>query len=302
MVIGSPADFSLGRERRGGDPIVSDCSATIASLSSLQELHLSKNNYPQVDFDPAFQHKSLKRLHINDNSLSDWREIEKLSPAFPNLQILVATSNPLADVPPLDPSVFPELSSLNLNGAKISNWKCIDQLNALAKLKELSLLKLPLTASMEMKTRRFAVVARLPKLRKLNKSEISESEREDAERWLIRQCGRDSNPPAVYDSLVQKHGSLSPLAVVDLSPKPVGNIEFCYEDRRSEIHRVKLNKSVSSLKKWVGQRISVAPSSFRLIYVHTDVTLADEIMSISSKRLHSYGVEDGDKIHVQMLH
>ena len=255
-----------------------------------------------MDFDPTFQHKSLKRLHINDNSLADWREIEKLSPAFPGLQILVATSNPLAEVPPLDPSVFPELNSLNLNGAKISKWKCIDQLNALSRLNELSLLKLPLAAEMEEKNRRFAIVARLPKLKKLNKSDISESEREDAERWLIRQCMRDPNPPTVYDSLVKKHGNLSPLAEVDMTPKLEANIEFCYEDfRRSEIHRVKLNQSVSSLTKWVGRRIHLAGSKFRLIYVHTDETLDEELMWSPSKRLYSFDVEDGDRIRVQII-
>ena len=271
-----------------------------ASLSSLQELHLSKNNYLQVNFDPAFQHKSLKRLHINNNSLSDWREIEKLSPAFPNLQILVATSNPLSEIPPPDPCVFPELSSLNLNGAKISKWKCIEQLNALASIKDLSLLKLPLAASMEEKTRRFAIVARLPKLRKLNKSDISESEREDAERWLIRQCEKDPSRPAVYDSLVTKYGSLNPLAAVDMTPKPKANIEFCYDDRRSEIHCIKLNQSTSSLKKWVSQRIGATPSNFRLCYFnieYSDWTL----MRYNSKRLYSYDMKDGDQIHVQML-
>ena len=276
-----------------------------ASLSSLQELHLSKNNYLQVNFDPAFQHQSLKRLHINDNSLSDWREIEKLSPAFPNLQILVATSNPLSEIPPPDPCVFPELSSLNLNGAKISKWKCIEQLNALASIKDLSLLKLPLAASMEEKTRRLAIVARLPKLRKLNKSEISETEREDAERWLIRQSEKGPNRPAVYDSLVKKHGSLNPLAAVDMTPKATIEICYLYDDGRSELHCVNLNQSTSSLKKWVSQRIGTTPSSFRMFYVEPLLCLTEypdsTLMRNNSKRLYSYGMKDGDQIHVQML-
>ena len=269
-------------------------------IHSLQELHLNKNEYSQVNLDPSFQHTTLKRLHINNNLFLEWTEIEKFSSAFPNLQALVALSNPLSGIPVRN-TVFPELTSLNLNGTKISDWASIEQLNSLPKLSDLALLKVPLCKGMEEKKRRMAVVARMPNLTKLNKSMISDTEREDAERWLIRNHEHDSNHPAIYTSLVEKHGTLNPLADVDFSRNEV-RLEFIFDDRASEIHHINLCQTTLQLKRWLGKRIGMRPSTLRLIYVDTEVVeyYYSEEMRWNGKYLDAYRMKDGDKIEVRM--
>ena len=275
----------------------------------MQELHLSSNGYSFVDLDPDFKHTALKRLHINDNSLSNWKDFQKLSPAFPNLQALVATSNPLAEISPIDPcsASFPELKLFNLNSSSLDKWESVENLAALVKLTDISLLKMPLGAELQEKQRRFAVIARLPNLKKLNKSEITETEREDAERWLIRTYEHDPNPPAVYSSLHQKHGTLDPLVDIDLSPQLKATVEFCFEDRRSELHSIHLQQTTLQLKRWLGKHLGVPPSSFRLFFVELGekvgemgVNLGGELMCYGSTCLYRYKIKDGDRIYVQM--
>ena len=275
----------------------------------MQELHLSNNGYSFVDLDPDFKHTALKRLHINDNSLSNWKDFQKLSPAFPNLQALVATSNPLAEISPIDPcsASFPELKSLNLNSSSLDKWESVENLAALVKLTDISLLKMPLGAELQEKQRRFAVIARLPNLKKLNKSEITETEREDAERWLIRTYEHDPNPPAVYSFLYQKHGTLDPLVDIDLSPQLKATVEFCFEDCRSELHSIHLQQTTLQLKRWLGKHLGVPPSSFRLLFVELGEKLGElgvnfggELMCYGSTCLYRYKIKDGDRIYVQM--
>ena len=71
-----------------------------------------------------------------------------------------------------------------------------------------------------MRERRFSVIARMPALRWLNKSEISSTER-NAERWLIQlRIGshRDNTErPKVYQTLVDTHCLLQPVLDLDLS-------------------------------------------------------------------------------------
>lgn len=269
-------------------------------MLSLQELHLSQNGYSEVALVPSFVHPALKKLHINNNQLSNWREIEKLSTAFPSLTTVVATSNPLADIPPVREGVFPELQTLNLNKSSLSTWTAVEHLSALSRLTDLSLLRLPLGAELEEKKRRYAVIARMPRLKKLNKSDVTDSEREDAERWLIRQYENDQNPPAVYQSLVQKHGILDQLAQVDLSPKKEATVEFHFEDRDTEVHCIKLYQTTLQLKRWVGKRIGMPTSTFRLAYLDQDSICGGVMMTFNSKYLYTYQMQDGDQIHVLM--
>ena len=281
----------------------------ITYISRLQELHLSNNGYSFVNLDPDFNHTALKRLHINDNSLSNWKDFQKLSPAFPNLQILVATLNPLTEISPIDlcSALFPELKSLNLNSSSLEKWESVENLAAMGKLTDISLLKMPLGAELQEKQRRFAVIARLPNLKKLNKSEITETEREDAERWLIRTYDHDPNPPAVYSSLHQKHGTLDPLVDIDLSPQLKATVEFCFDDRRSELHCIHLQQTTLQLKRWLSKHLGVPPSSFRLFYVEAGQKLGEngvnyggEFMNYGSTCLYRYKIKDGGRIYVQM--
>lgn len=168
--------------------------------------------------DPAFTHNSLQRLHINNNGISEWAELEKLGHTFPALHTLVAIANPLSKitVPIASPHIFPSLNCLTLNSTQLSKWSSIEALATFPDLVDLSLLNVPLGQHMRESERRFAIIARLPSLQLLNKSQVTPTERENAERWAIRHYHDKKDKLHTYQQLVNIHGLLQPLADVNL--------------------------------------------------------------------------------------
>ena len=269
-------------------------------LFSLQELHLSNNDYSTVDFDPSFSHPSLSRLHFNNNTISKWEEITKLSSAFPGLQKLVAGSLPVAEISQQSTELFPSLSSLYLNDSSLSNWESIEHLSSLPKLSNLSILNLPLSAHLEEKEQRFAVIGRLPELQTLNKSSITETEREDAERWLIRQFMDDATPPPIYHTLVAKHGIVNRLAEVDLRPKTKATVEITFQDK-CEQHTININHTLKKFKKWLSENIvGLPPSEIRVFYLDVGAVFGEIEIRHDQRELYRYKVKDGDKFHIEL--
>ena len=306
---------------------------------SLQELHLANNGYTGVNFDPTFSHHSLQRLYVNNNLLTRWAELERLGHAFPTLHTLIAIGTPLADTEEEEEeeeeegegeeegkgeretekgeeekgegmgAVFPCLCCLSLNSTRLSHWPTVDTLASLPQLQELSLLGVPLTADMDTKEARFAIIARLPGLLKLNKSPVSEVEREQAERWAIRtyRGQGERERPAGYQRLVEAHGDVPSLAEVDMTPHHQATLEFHLEfpeRERTEVRSINLRQSTSQLKQWVSRWLDTPLSKLRVFYVDLDLlgscSCTEELRS-NRRQLFSYNMKDGDRIYVQIL-
>ena len=266
-------------------------------MHRLQELHLSVNTYTTVDLPQDFLHSQLQRLYLNDNQISVWEELAKLSPAFPNLRALIACNNPIQHIPSLTEETFSTLQTLNLNSSCLCSWQSILHLATLRQLEDLSMLKAPVGEELEPKKRRFAFIARLPRIVKLNKSNVSDMEREDAERWMVREWDREPDPPSLYHQLVQKHGPIQQLADVDLNPPKIVMLKFLFEgdeERGIEEAPVDMDKRVGDLKAWVADRLLGMPTtSFKLWYF-------DKLLKPNQKFLYTYRFAEGDTIHIQM--
>ena len=157
------------------------------------------------------------------------------------------------------------------------------------------MLKIPLAAEMEGKQRRKAFVARLPKIAKLNKTMITDTERETAERWLLREMAGQPQVPAVYEELVQKHGRLDPLADVNLNPVKMVTLKIVFWDQedRVEERRVNVDQTVWKFKKMLAEKLVGMPvTSFKL-------RAAGKIMK-NEKYLYSYRFFDGDQVQIEM--
>lgn len=144
-------------------------------------------------------------------------------------------------------------------------------MQALCSLEELCITKVPLTQHMEDdKVRRQACISRLPRVRKLNKTTVTEGEREAAERWLLRDMADHPNPPAYYQALVEKHGHLNPLAEVNLGPPRTVTMHFHYaagERIVMEERTVSLEQTVWDFKTWIAEELLTVPvNSFELSY------------------------------------
>lgn len=261
------------------------------------------NEYHDVNLPPAFSHSQLKKLHLNSNKMSKWTEFAKLSPAFPNLQVLIAADNPLEDIPSLEPDLFPHLRTLSLNQSQLKSWSSLECLNVLCHLRELSVLNVPLGGALEAKHRRQMFVAHLPGITKLNKSVVTETEREAAERKFIREMrDKSEQQPAVYHQLLKKHGELAPLAEVDMRPADKVRMEIYFDDMEKEMEErdIKLSQTVLELKTWIAHTLLDVPvATIKLWWLDRDSPQGMELLAWNQKRLYTYRMHNGDELHVQ---
>lgn len=203
-------------------------------MPNLEELHLSLNNYERIDLDPIeFKHYSLKRLYLcNNPKLTNWQELDKLLLAFPSLEALSIADCNISQIPDnLDRArEWRKLCGLNINGWPIKDWSVIERLNQLPSLSDLKCRNLEILNSID--EPRHHLIARLPKLQKLNGSEIEE--REHAEKAFLRFFITNSHleRPSRFHELVQIHGEIIPVDVdVDLSPPSQASVKVIYLNR-----------------------------------------------------------------------
>ncbi|TRY89583.1 hypothetical protein DNTS_018389 [Danionella cerebrum] len=157
-------------------------------MPELEELFLCLNEYTTVTL-AAMPCPTLRLLHITDNNLHDWSEVRKFGSMFPALDTLIMANNNLnsiQDSGEILRRLFPNLRSINLHNAGLNRWEDIEKLNFLPKLEEVRLQGIPLLRDYTSMERRYLTIAQLPSVTCLNGSVVTDSEREDAERFFIR--------------------------------------------------------------------------------------------------------------------
>lgn len=206
----------------------------LSRMPNVEELHLSLNNYEKIDLEPnEFKHHSLKRLYLcNNPKLTNWEELDKLLIAFPSLEALSIANCNISQIPDnLDRArEWRKLCGLNINGWPIKEWPVVERLNQLPSLVDLKCRNLEVLNTID--EPRHHLIARLPKLQRLNGSEIEE--REDAEKAFIRFFMANSHleRPSRFHELMQIYGEISTVDVdVDLSPPSQAQVRVIYLDR-----------------------------------------------------------------------
>ncbi|XP_037534359.1 tubulin-specific chaperone cofactor E-like protein [Nematolebias whitei] len=204
-------------------------------IPELEELFLCLNDYSSVNAS-SVACPSVRLLHITDNSLQDWAEVRKFGSMFPCLDSLVMANNNLASIQDnkdILQRLFPNLRSINLHNSGLNQWEDIEKLNYFPKLEEVRLQGIPLLQTYTNAERRSLMIAQLPSISLLNGSVVTDSEREDAERFFIRyhlDCPKEELPYR-YHSLVTKYGKLEPLAEIDLRPRCQAQVEVHCEGK-----------------------------------------------------------------------
>lgn len=206
------------------------------------------------------------------------------------------------------PAPFSCLRYLNINNCQLSAWEDIDALGQLQSLTEASLLSIPIGDTLSEKECRMAYISRLQRLEKLNKSSISDDEREAAERWFIRLHLDEANPPQIYHTLVKRHGKLLPLAEVNLGAKETARLRFTFHnitDQPPKEYEVDLEMTARELRSWIGKELLQVPSNTLSIYYIDKNQPVDgygpELILPSDKPLRSYRMTDGDGIDINYL-
>lgn len=206
---------------------------------------------------------------------------------------------PLENITPTEiPQQFPSLKVLNLNDTLLDTWEAIDALKCFPVLTDVSLMGIPLLNEYTDQHKRQLLIARLPNIQKLNKTKVTEEEREDAERFFIRHHMDDENPPSRYLELVGTHGMLDRLAEVNLQAKQSAMISFIFDDEPLCKREINLMQSTTSLKKYLSEIIGIPPPGFKLLYRDVGFCFGLEEMRYGPKKLYTYKIKDGDEIHV----
>lgn len=271
---------------------------SLFSLTRVQDLYLSLNRYDSIPDTPE-QYSNIRSLSINKHDIKRWDEIGKLGFVFPKLTALWMSECPLENIAPAEiPLQFPHLKSLSLNDTLLNTWEDIDALKRFPVLTDVSLMGIPLLNQYSDQVKRQLLVARLPSIKKLNKTKVTDEEREDAERFFIRHHMDDENPPSRYLELVEMHGILDRLANVNFKAKESAMIAFIFDDQPLFKKEISLLQSTSSLKKYLSEFIGLPPPGFKMLYRDVEFCFGLDEMKYASKKLYTYNMKDGDEIHV----
>lgn len=279
--------------------IMIECSfSLLLIIFRVQDLYLSLNNYETIP-ETSEQYPNIRNLAINKHGIKRWDEVSKLGLVFPNLTALWMSECPLENVDPSEMSLhFPNLKSLSLNDNRLNSWEDIDALKQFPVLTDVSLMGIPLLNEYSDPVKRQLLIARLPNIQKLNKTRVTEEEREDAERFFIRHHMDDENPPSRYLELVDTHGILDRLADVNLRPKESAVISFIFDDQPLFKREISLMQTTTSLKKYLSEFIGIPPPGFKVLYHDVGFSYGLEDMIFGSRKLYRYNMKDGDEIHV----
>ena len=190
----------------------------------------------------------------------------------------------------------------------MSTWEDIDALGMLQSLTEASILSNPVGDTLAKKECRMVYISRLQQLQKLNKSSISDEERESAKRWFIRLHLDNPNPPQIYFTLVERHGKLLPLAEVNMSAKDTARLRFTFHnisDRPAEEHEIDLEMTAWELRLWIGNELLGVPAKSLTMYYIDKNQATDgygaELIIPNDKPLSTYRMTDDDEIDINYL-
>ncbi|XAR59329.1 hypothetical protein NMG60_11015126 [Bertholletia excelsa] len=175
------------------------------SLPTIEELHLMGNKLSTITTSSSISVQGfdfLKLLNLEDNCITDWNEVLRLS-QLRSLEQLYLNKNSLNHVwyPDCDlihdassacQSVdksnrpFQNLRCLLLGGNNISDLASVDSLNDFPSLMDTRLSENPIADPGKGGLPRFVLVARLSKVKMLNGSEVTSRERKDSEIRYVR--------------------------------------------------------------------------------------------------------------------
>lgn len=115
---------------------------------SLEELHISINDFKHINVTDQTPYPTLRLLHINTNGLTDWEDVEKLGRYFPNLEQLCMIENPIREIlVNSEENVsanFPHLEAINISSTAVASWKELQKFCLFPKLHAIRLKGIPL--------------------------------------------------------------------------------------------------------------------------------------------------------------
>ncbi|KAF8115412.1 hypothetical protein N665_0027s0028 [Sinapis alba] len=197
------------------------------SLPALEELHLMGNMISSITSTSSSEDQtfdSLRLLNLEDNCISEWSEVLKLS-QLPCLEHLYLNKNKLSRIfhsvngnesPKKSSDPFPSLRCLLLGANNIGDLASVDALNVFPKLVDIRLSDNPVTDLARDGVPRYVLVARLTKVQMLNGSEVRAREKKESEiRYVRMVMSKFNNKPEEIELLHPRFNELKKLHGLD---------------------------------------------------------------------------------------
>uniref|UniRef100_A0A1I7ZAT0 Tubulin-specific chaperone E n=1 Tax=Steinernema glaseri TaxID=37863 RepID=A0A1I7ZAT0_9BILA len=191
----------------------------------IRELHLHETGLTRFTVNASIL-KNIKILSLEDNALESFENAPSLS-EMPNLTTLNLTGCRIRSVDFGAIVGFPNLTNLSLSSNPIQKWSSISELARLPALTTLNIDHLPTEASREM------IIAKLPRLKHLNHSEVTSVERRSSEITFLNKCGRgvvSEEHAADITRLKEMYGDPDK-AVRDPHEMKLLSLKLCYKDK-----------------------------------------------------------------------
>jgi len=278
-------------------------------LPNLQELDLNKNDsYSKYDPFPEVVSATVTQLQLNACDFQDWNVVLHVIKAFPGVERLYLSENKISNVEPICPvtgisttDITAKIKFLSLHNCSINDWNSIEKLDLMTRLEELKILNNPLFEQLPNEEKYHLVVGRLPKLKILNGSPITDTQREDSERFFIRFYQGHEEKPAIWNKLVSIHGNLEQLVKVDFTPRKWALVILRCEEKGICIRlKVRLTKTVMDLMKFASKLTEISVPLMRIFYhdIHVDSHGPTELR-FPGQALQYLRIEDGDEFFIQ---
>lgn len=287
---------------------------------SLKEVYLCFNRiaslFSEIEINTLCKN-SIELISLEDNELSDWKEIYKLQD-FPQLSTLNLNDNKLPDIPSklANPDTFCSLSALSLKNNEIYQWGTLSLINSTFKVKNLKLKGNPLFEGMSVQQSRHNTIARIESITTLNNSDITSIERHDAELYYVSTYSKDwqlavdpISKAIINSDFFKEHPRFSKLIEKSGEPMsrqpPLTNTFYdviikCPDDSTKKEYKKKLPMSLQLLKfKGILQRLYGINSSDQIISYVTKEGGFEYEMDDNMRSISFYGLQSGNIILVR---
>ncbi|XP_066452109.1 tubulin-specific chaperone E isoform X2 [Eleutherodactylus coqui] len=276
---------------------------------ALEELHLASNNITCLER-PINCLQCLTLLDISKNHINDGNQLHAISD-LPRLKHLNISDNRISSINfPVQHGSYTEsfasLNSLSVDGNNISQWSFINELNKLSSLNSLNCQNNPVMDSdKNSETIRQLVIAKISRLKVLNRIEILPQERKGAEldyrkifgnEWLKSGGNQNSdmNNPSMefliehprYSELLEKYGALDDAEIKQPQPFALKN-------------QLLNSMTVQKVKGLLYRLIKVPGSELKLSYESSKMEGKEIQLENDLKSLQFYSLENGDCVLVR---
>ncbi|XP_064597374.1 uncharacterized protein LOC135463851 [Liolophura sinensis] len=205
---------------------------------------------------------------------------------------------------------FRNLSMLCLSQTRLSDWEHLSAINSFPSIKSLRITGISLADDLPQDDRRKLFLACLPSVKVLNGGEVSQTEREKAERHFLRHFLQKEEKPERYLELEQKHGKLTPLVEIDLTRgfQEWVTVKFVYNGTEVLEDKIRVMENVGKLKTFIRQKLckKLGITRFKMWHLacgpfHSSPGVELEELFLDSLPLSRFDVQEADEIHIEQV-